>query len=104
MKQTCTYMGIITCSLVLLLFGGQAYSSPVCSNPGVDGPATPSGVINSYYPGTGTVSMFSKSITVNIAGKRGAAANRSGGRSRASDKTMPSGPSTVFREAVTTPV
>ncbi len=63
---------------MLLLLGGQA-SAQVCSNPGVDGPATPSGVINSYYPGTGTVSAGSTSITVSIAGKRGAAANIAAG-------------------------
>ena len=78
MRQTCTYIGIITCSLVLLLFGGQAWAQ-VCSNPGIDGPATPTGIINSYYPGTGSVSAGSTSISVNIAGKRGAAANIAAG-------------------------
>lgn len=77
-KRSRTYMGVIACTLVLLLFGSLAYAQ-VCSNPGVDGPGTPTGIINSYYPGTGSVSAGSTSIPVNIAGKRGAAANITAG-------------------------
>ena len=45
----------------------------VCSNPGQDGPANLSGILNSYYPGTGTVSAGSMSITVGVLDGRGSA-------------------------------
>lgn len=48
----------------LLVFSGLAFAAPVCSTPGNDGAGTPSGVINTYYPGTASVSTGATSIPV----------------------------------------
>jgi uncharacterized repeat protein (TIGR01451 family) len=36
----------------LLSIHTSAFSAPLCAQPGKDGPASPSGIINTYYPGT----------------------------------------------------
>ena len=46
----------------LLLFSGFAFADRVCSTPGNDGARTSSGVINTYYPGTSSVSAGALSI------------------------------------------
>jgi len=50
--------------------GGAA----VCSNPGQDGPANLTGILNTYYPGNGVASAGSMSVTVGSRDTRGAAA------------------------------
>jgi hypothetical protein len=47
----------------LLVFSGFA-SAAVCANPGKDGVGSPSGVVNTYYPGTASVSAGATSIPV----------------------------------------
>jgi len=60
--------GFLYVSLVLafclLAFSRVASSAPVCSTPGNDGVGAPSGVINTYYPGTSSVSAGATSIPV----------------------------------------
>lgn len=64
---------IILSFIILLAWVGSGYSA-VCSNPGIDGTTTISGVINTYYPGgNGTVSAGSTYIPVNIGNRRGSA-------------------------------
>ncbi len=46
-----------------VLFSGFA-SAAVCANPGKDGVGTPTGVVNTYYPGTASVSAGATSIPV----------------------------------------
>jgi hypothetical protein len=78
MMQRFSYIGAaMACLLVLAVYSNG--SAAVCSNPGADGPGSISSVVNSYYPGTGTVTAGSTSIPVNIAGKRGASANIAAG-------------------------
>jgi uncharacterized repeat protein (TIGR01451 family)/fimbrial isopeptide formation D2 family protein len=48
----------------LFLFSGFAFAATSCSTPGKDGAGTPSGVINTYYPGTASVSAGATSIPV----------------------------------------
>lgn len=73
MMRTFTSICVMTWLLVTALT--HSAMAAVCSNPGVDGPASISGIVNSYYPGSGTVSAGSASIPVSIAGKRGATAS-----------------------------
>jgi uncharacterized repeat protein (TIGR01451 family)/fimbrial isopeptide formation D2 family protein len=47
-----------------LVFSGFAFAATSCSTPGKDGAGTPSGVINTYYPGTSSVSAGATSIPV----------------------------------------
>lgn len=50
---------------------GTAVRSQTCAAPGWDGPATASGVINSYHAGTGSFAIGATSITVaSVAGQR----------------------------------
>jgi len=78
MMQRFTYIAnAVVCLLILAL--PSMGSAAVCSNPGVDGPASISGIVNSYYPGTGTSMAGSTSLSVSIAGKRGAAASIAAG-------------------------
>ena len=48
----------------LLAFSSPAASALLCAVPGKDGSGTPSGVINTYYPGTASVSAGATSIPV----------------------------------------
>jgi uncharacterized repeat protein (TIGR01451 family)/fimbrial isopeptide formation D2 family protein len=50
--------------LCIFAFSIPAFSAPICAVPGKDGPASPSGVINTYYPGTSSVSAGAASIPV----------------------------------------
>ncbi|MSN24896.1 MAG: DUF11 domain-containing protein [Geobacter sp.] len=43
----------------------------VCSNPGADGPASISGIVNTYYPGSGSASAGSMTVTVGSMDGRG---------------------------------
>jgi uncharacterized repeat protein (TIGR01451 family) len=63
------------CFLVWLFVAVPAYSgfAAVCSNPGADGPANISGIVNTYYPGSGTASAGSTSVTVGTLDARGSA-------------------------------
>lgn len=78
MRQRFTISACAFVCLLVLALSSNGLAA-VCSNPGVDGPASVSGIINSYYPGTGTASAGSSSVPVNIGGKRGAAANIAAG-------------------------
>jgi uncharacterized repeat protein (TIGR01451 family) len=51
-------------ALCLLAFFRPAFSAPFCATPGNDGPASPSGIINTYYPGTSSASAGATSISV----------------------------------------
>ncbi|PPS43279.1 isopeptide-forming domain-containing fimbrial protein [Chroococcidiopsis sp. TS-821] len=44
-----------------------AQTTQLCATPGKDGPATPTGVVNTYYPGTASASAGATSITVGTA-------------------------------------
>lgn len=44
-----------------------AQTAQLCATPGKDGPATPTGVVNTYYPGTASASAGATSITVGTA-------------------------------------
>ena len=47
-----------------LLAAAHPASAAYCSTPGKDGAATPSGTVNTYYPGTASVSSGATSIPV----------------------------------------
>jgi len=49
---------------VPLLLAAPRAASAACANAGKDGPASVSGVVNSYYPGSGTVGAGSTSVAV----------------------------------------
>ena len=51
-------------ALCLLAFSRPAFSAPFCATPGNDGAGFPSGVINTYYPGTSSASAGATSISV----------------------------------------
>ncbi len=55
----------LICFLACLFVAGMSHPvfAAVCSNPGVDGPAAISGIVNSYYPGV-SAAAGSTSITV----------------------------------------
>lgn len=59
---------VIVSSALLPLPPTPAATAPtvggVCANPGQDGPATISGTVNTYYPGTGSASAGNTSITL----------------------------------------
>ncbi len=61
-RAVCLFLPVIFV-LSLLLFSGSAFAAG-CANPGKDGAGTPSGVINTYYPGTASVSAGATSIPV----------------------------------------
>jgi hypothetical protein len=52
--------------LVLVLVGGPVYAN-WCATPARDGTATPSGVVNSYYPGNVTVAAGATTINIGAA-------------------------------------
>jgi uncharacterized repeat protein (TIGR01451 family) len=54
-------------SLCLLPISTPALSAPICASPGNDGSANLSGIINTYYPGTTSVSAGALSIPVGSA-------------------------------------
>ena len=56
--------GSIVLMFCLLAFSRPASSATLCGVPGKDGTASPSGVINTYYPGTSSVSAGATSIPV----------------------------------------
>lgn len=74
-----TFTSICVMAWLLVTALTNSAMAAVCSNPGIDGPKSISGVVNSYYPGSGTVPAGSTSIPVSIAGKRGAAENITAG-------------------------
>jgi len=57
----------------LFVFSGFAFAAASCSTPGKDGVGTPSGVINTYYPGTASVSAGATSIPVGASSGSGTA-------------------------------
>lgn len=59
----------------VLLLAVDSNGFAACSNPGIDGPGSPNSIVNTYYPAptATTVSAGSTSISVNVAGRRGAA-------------------------------
>ncbi|MBW4640778.1 MAG: hypothetical protein KME05_21640 [Gloeocapsa sp. UFS-A4-WI-NPMV-4B04] len=62
----------VTSQSTILLFAPDnlklnAQTAQVCAAPGKDGPATPTGVINTYYPGTASVSAGATSIAIGVA-------------------------------------
>ncbi len=57
--------------LCLLLCASAAARSQTCAAPGWDGPATPSGVVNSYHAGSGSPASGATSINVaSVSGQR----------------------------------
>ena len=61
-RTLCLYLPIVFV-FFLLVFSGFAFAA-VCANPGKDGVGNPSGVVNTYYPGTASVSAGATSIPV----------------------------------------
>ena len=54
-----------------LVFAVASANAQVCASPGVDGPATLSGIVNSYHAGSGTAAAGSNQVGVaSIAGQR----------------------------------
>lgn len=78
MMQRFTHIASAFICLLVLAVASSSRAA-VCSNPGADGPGSVSGIVNTYYPGTGTVTAGSTSVPVSIAGKRGAAASIAAG-------------------------
>jgi uncharacterized repeat protein (TIGR01451 family)/fimbrial isopeptide formation D2 family protein len=58
------YLPLLFFIFCILAFSAPAFSAPLCAVPGKDGPASPSGFINTYYPGTASVSAGAASIPV----------------------------------------
>lgn len=59
----------VTSQSTILLFAPNnlkinAQTAQVCAVPGKDGPATPAGIINTYYPGTTSAGVGATSITI----------------------------------------
>ncbi len=68
---------VLLCLSVIILFcfslfSGFAFAAG-CANPGKDGVGTPSGVVNTYYPGTASVSAGATSIPVGASSGSGTA-------------------------------
>ncbi|OUC16021.1 MAG: hypothetical protein B0A82_03945 [Alkalinema sp. CACIAM 70d] len=69
-QSSVRWIGAIVASTLLLpqsfitLPPVQANQTGICAVPGKDGTATVSGIVNSYYPGSGTVAVGSTSVTV----------------------------------------
>jgi uncharacterized repeat protein (TIGR01451 family) len=61
-RTICLFLPIVFV-FSLLLFSGVAFAAG-CANPGKDGVGTPTGVANTYYPGTSSVSAGATSIPV----------------------------------------
>ena len=54
-----------------LMFAAASANAQVCASPGVDGPATLSGIINSYHAGSGSAAAGSSQVTVaSVTGQR----------------------------------
>lgn len=58
--------------LLLICLAPRAASAQVCATPGKDGPATLSGVVNTYFPGSSTASAGSTTVSVGGARADGA--------------------------------
>jgi uncharacterized repeat protein (TIGR01451 family) len=59
-----SYCRPLALALCLIAFSHLASAALLCSIPGKDGPGTPSGIINTYYPGASSVSAGATSIPV----------------------------------------
>ncbi len=60
-----------SCASLLLAFLSCQATAQTCASPGVDGPASLSGVVNSYHAGAGTATAGSNQVTVaSITGQR----------------------------------
>ena len=57
----CRPLALLLCLLVISRFASAAL---ICSTPGKDGPGAPSGVVNTYYPATASVSAGATSISL----------------------------------------
>ncbi len=65
MPKSLTRCGLSLALLLVIFLASRAAQAQVCANPGKDGPgATLSGVINTYYPGTASVSAGNTSISI----------------------------------------
>ncbi|HEX2769075.1 MAG TPA: hypothetical protein VHN12_07295, partial [Geobacteraceae bacterium] len=62
-RNVCLHLSLMV-AFCLLAFSRPANSAPFCAFPGNDGAGTPSGIINTYYPGTASVSAGASSIPV----------------------------------------
>jgi uncharacterized repeat protein (TIGR01451 family) len=59
-----TICGAILCVATMTAIAPQSSLAQVCGTPGKDGVATPSGVVNTYYPGTGTASAGGDTVEI----------------------------------------
>ncbi len=60
-----------TLAALLLTFAAASASAQVCASPGLDGPATLSGIINTYHAGSGVATAGSNQVTVaSLTGQR----------------------------------
>ncbi len=53
--------------LLLCCLAGTAAQAQTCAAPGKDGPATPSGIVNTYYQGNGNLAVAATSLTLGAA-------------------------------------
>lgn len=54
-------------ALSLFLFSDLAFAASTCGTPGKDGAGSPSGTVNTYYPGTASAASGQKNITLGAA-------------------------------------
>ena len=73
MAHPMTRFKVFACLVAMLGFS-LASNAQVCASPGLDGPATLTGVLNTYHAGSGTASAGTNLVTVaSIAGQRSSA-------------------------------
>ncbi|HVT18912.1 MAG TPA: C25 family cysteine peptidase [Thermoanaerobaculia bacterium] len=73
----CLFAKFLACGLAVV-FSHSAPAAPLCATPGKDGVGTAiTGIVNSYFPGTGTPAAGNTSLTVGA--RAGAAANIASG-------------------------
>ena len=77
-RRISTICGSILCVGGMVAIAPQSLLAQVCGTPGKDGAASPSGVVNTYYPGTGTASAGSTTIGIGTMRPAGGAAIASG--------------------------
>ena len=73
-RKISTICGAILCVGGMVAIVPQSALAQVCGTPGKDGAASPSGVINSYYPGTGTASAGTTTLNIGTIRSGGGAA------------------------------
>ena len=71
-KSTLVLYKLLLTLILFLACATYGYGAG-CSNPGQDGPATPSGIVNTYYPGSAPVAAGATSIPVGARDARGSA-------------------------------